>query len=444
MRPRTLFGRIAAIVGAGLLLGHLLTIALVWRERSEQGLAMMSAYVGRDVASAVALLDRLPAAARADWLPRLARPQYRYALEAPDGAPVYADAVTTTLRASIAAEVGTGRVAAWRAAADGEVALPLVLADGAPLTLLLIPMRPAMSAATIALLALQLAVLTGATWLAVRLAVRPIARLADAAQRLEPAGAAAPLDERGPREVAGAARAFNAMQRRIAAHLAERARMLAAIAHDLQTPITRARLRSEGVADAALRDKLQGDLAAMQSLVEEGLAYARTAQARQEELRAVDLAALLDGIVCDAQDAGHQVALHLPQDLTPIATRVQALRRIVGNLLDNAIKFSGAPVEVRVERSAAALHIAVLDRGPGIAASELEAVLQPFYRVESSRNRDTGGTGLGLAIASELAAALPGRLVLCNRDGGGLEARVELACWRGEHSGSTLVGSLDG
>ena len=429
--PRTLFGRIALIVGAGLLLGHLLTIALVWRERSEQGLAMMSAYVGRDVGAAVALLDRLPAAERSAWLPRLARPQYRYSFDAlvvvgAGQADVGRDTSARVLSASIAAALGPGRIEAWRTTAAAELALPLRLADGTPLTLLLTPMHAVMSAATIALLALQLVVLLAATWFAVRLAVRPLARLSDAAQRLEPAGVIADIDEGGPREVAGAARAFNAMQRRIAAHLAERARMLAAIAHDLQTPLTRARLRSEAVADETLRHKLQADLAAMQGMVEEGLAYARTAQAAQEQRRAVDLAALLDGIVCDAQDAGHAVSLHLPPDLTPVATRVQALSRIVGNLLDNAIKFSGAPVELRVERLAAGLRIAVLDCGPGIAEQELVAVLQPFYRLESSRNRDTGGTGLGLAIASELAAALPARLELLNRAGGGLEARLTL------------------
>lgn len=445
--PRTLFGRVALIVVTGVLVSHLVTLAIVWRERGERSLAMMSAYVGRDVGASVALLDRLPASERAEWLPRLARPQYRYALGAPAaGADIGADddPVPAALGQAIAAGLGRDATAGWRATPDGELALPLVLADGTPLTFLLAAMRPAMDAGWIALLVLQLAVLIAATWIAVRMAVRPLARLSDAARRLEPAQGARALAEAGPEEVAQAARAFNAMQQRIATHLADRMRMLAAIAHDLQTPITRARLRSEAVADPALRDKLQADLTAMQSLVEEGLAYARTAQARQEEPRPVDLAALLDGIVCDAQDSGHAVTLHLPQDLTPVATRVQALRRIVGNLLDNAIKFSGAPVDVRVERDEEGLRIAVLDRGPGIAGSELEAVLQPFYRVESSRNRDTGGTGLGLAIASELAAALPGRLVLCNRDGGGLEARVELACWRGKHSGSTLVGSLDG
>lgn len=277
----------------------------------------------------------------------------------------------------------------------------------------------------VALLALQLLVLVAATWAAVRVAVRPLARLSDAARRLVPDVPSEMLVEVGPQEVVQAAQAFNAMQRRVAAHMAERMRMLSAIAHDLQTPITRARLRSEAIADAELRDKLQSDLRAMQGLVEEGLVYARTAQARQEPVVAVDLTALLDGLVCDAVDAGHAVSLIAPQDLKPVITRVRALQRIIGNLLDNAIKFSDAPVELKVEVGARGLRISVLDHGPGIAPNQLEAVLEPFYRLESSRSRDTGGTGLGLAIANELAAALPGKLGLRNRPGGGLDAWVE-------------------
>jgi len=224
--------------------------------------------------------------------------------------------------------------------------------------------------------------------------------------------------------VAQAAAAFNALQRRIAQHLAERLQMLAAIAHDLQSPITRLRLRSDAIADASQRKPLQADLAEMQSLVEQGLAYARSSHAAVEPERAVDLAALLDGLVCDAVDAGHAAHLQCPA-LPPLTTRPQALKRIVGNLLDNALKF-GDEAWIDVSATAEAVEIVVRDRGPGIPPDQLQAVLQPFVRLESSRNRDTGGTGLGLAIADQLSHALGARLSLRNGTGGGLEARLRV------------------
>ncbi len=256
-------------------------------------------------------------------------------------------------------------------------------------------------------------------------ATRPLARLVDAANALAPGKSTQPLPETGSREVAQAAAAFNAMQRRIDAHLDERMRILAAVSHDLQTPITRMRLRAELLDDATLREKLQSDLATMQSLVGEGLAYARSAHSATEPLRRVDLHALLDSLACDYVDAGQRVGLAGNAPLT-LDTRPQALRRLVANLVDNALKFAGtADIEVSANRDGR-VSVEVLDRGPGIPEDQLDAVSQPFYRVESSRNRDTGGTGLGLAIAQQLAQVLGGELTLSNRDGGGLCARLLL------------------
>jgi len=426
--PRSLFGRVALVVFAGLATAHALTFWALLRERGELSRTMMLAYLGRDVATSVAILDRVPAAERTTWLPRLARQNYGYAMSAaPTGMPADSG-LTRQLSGIVSAELGAGRVGAMvRSAAEGNqpvLYLPLRLADGTPLTLWLRPPSTMLSADTVLLLLLQLAALAAVTWLGVRLAVRPLGRLAAAADALTPGTLGPTLDDTGPREVAQAARAFNAMQRRIDEHLAERLRLLAAISHDLQTPITRMKLRAEQLADGGLRDKLHADLDGMQALVEEGLAYARTAQATQESPRAVDLNALLDGLVCDAIDAGREAEL-LGRHDAPLVTRVHALRRVLSNLIDNALKFGGA-AQVRVESNADEVHIAVCDRGPGIPDEELAHVLQPFYRVEPSRSRDTGGTGLGLAIAQELAGALGGRLTLTNRAAGGLEARLSL------------------
>ena len=224
--------------------------------------------------------------------------------------------------------------------------------------------------------------------------------------------------------MARAATAFNEMRRRIAAALDERLRILAAIAHDLRTPLTRIRLRSELVPDAELRERLAADLSEMEALVEEGLDYARTAHAGVEAERPVDLHALLDSLVFDYQDAGRRVRWS-GEHASPLRTRPQALRRVITNLVNNAIAFGGE-AEIALESRERDVAIAVRDRGPGIAPEELARVLEPFVRLDASRNRETGGAGLGLAIANELASALRGSLVLRNRDGGGLEARLTL------------------
>jgi signal transduction histidine kinase len=232
------------------------------------------------------------------------------------------------------------------------------------------------------------------------------------------------LAEEGPTEVVHAARAFNAMQRRIAGYMAERVEILAAISHDLQTPITRMRLRTELMDSEKDQLKFRQDLDAMNLLVKEGVTYARTLHGATEPPCRIDADALLESMVADYEDTGQPVRLegHVGG---PIVTRPNALRRILVNLVDNALKF-GSEVSVRVENDAGRLAVAVRDNGPGIPPDQLEAVLKPFYRVEGSRNRGTGGTGLGLAIAHQLAIAMGAELKLHNRAEGGLEARLTL------------------
>lgn len=420
----SLASRIAGLLLIGLLLAYGLA-SLAWlAERGDAMGRLMRAYLGRDVATAVAVLDHLPAAERAAWLPRLARPNYHYELASPAEA-LAPDELAAGLAQALAEEVGAARLVASGTRPDGELVFALALADGSALALHVQPPRLTLAGTTLALLAAQIAVLALCGAAAVRLATRPLRRLADAADDLGVDLAATPLREDGPREVASAARAFNAMQARIQAHLRERAHILAAVTHDLQTPLTRMRLRSELLADGEARDKLLADIAEMQGLVAEGLHYAASAHAAEEAPQAVDLVALLDGLVCDGQDAGQRVSLDAPSALAPVTTRPRALRRIVGNLIDNAVKFAGA-AQVVVTPVDGALQIAVLDRGPGIPADQLQAALQPFVRLEASRNRTSGGTGLGLAIALRLAQALGATLELLPREGDGLEARLSL------------------
>jgi signal transduction histidine kinase len=224
--------------------------------------------------------------------------------------------------------------------------------------------------------------------------------------------------------VAHAARAFNAMQQRIAGYMSERVEILAAISHDLQTPITRMRLRTDLMDNEQDQAKFRQDLDAMKLLVREGVSYARTLHGTSEPPCRIDADALLESMVADYEDSGQAVLLEGRIE-KPIVTRPNALRRILVNLIDNALKF-GSDVRLRVQVDAHRLVLAVVDNGPGIPDDQLEAVLKPFYRVENSRNRSTGGTGLGLAIAHQLAMAMGAELKLQNRPEGGLEARLTM------------------
>lgn len=418
---RSLFARVVAILLAGLAAAYALSYGAVQHEKQRLVDSMMTGYVARDVASSLAILERVPAAERPAWLQRLSRPNYRFVLGAP--APAGVPFTPTPLTADIASAIGADRVLAVASAPGGGWAMTLRLADGSPVALQLQPPARAVTARTAGLLLLQLLIVGACTWWAVRQATRPLARLEQAARLLaRDANLARPLPEQGPREVRQAAAAFNAMQRRIAEQMRERLHILAAVSHDLQTPITRMRVRVDLLEDAVARTRLQADLSDMQNLVEEGLAYARTAHAAEELPLAIDLHALLDTLVCDFVDGGH--AVRFDADTAPtVVTRPQALRRIVSNLLDNAVKYAGA-AQVRMTSDAAAVRIAVLDEGPGIPEARLADMKQPFRRLEDSRSRDTGGSGLGLAIADRLSQAIGAQLHLKNRPGGGLDAQL--------------------
>jgi len=273
-------------------------------------------------------------------------------------------------------------------------------------------------------LVIQFAVQALCACYVVRLVTQPLAQLAAAADELGADMKARRLTEDGPVEVAHAARAFNTMQQRIAGYTAQRVEILAAISHDLQTPITRMRLRTELMDDERDRLRFQQDLDAMNALVREGVTYARTLPGTTEPPRRVDAQALLESMLADYGDSGQEVLLDGRID-EPIVTRPNALRRILVNLVDNGLKFAG-DVRVRVRADADRVVLAVVDNGPGISPDQLEAVFKPFYRLERPCNRSKAGSGLGLAIAHQLALAMGAELSLHNRAEGGLEARLTL------------------
>ena len=260
-------------------------------------------------------------------------------------------------------------------------------------------------------------------YLVARMTTRPLKQLAQAAKDLGNDINHPPLRLTGASEIRQASAAFNAMQARIRQHIFQRTQMLAAITHDLQTPLTRLRLRLEKVRDDELQQRLVGDLSAMQAMVREGLDLARSMDTT-ENMQALDLDSLLDSVCCDATDAGQQVAVRGTINRALLG-RPMALRRCLVNLIDNAIKY-GQRATVSVESVAGQAHITIRDHGPGIAPEELGRVFEPFYRVETSRSRESGGTGLGLTIARNIAEQHGGSISMANHPQGGLEVTLVL------------------
>jgi len=276
-------------------------------------------------------------------------------------------------------------------------------------------------------LLLSLAVLLGAvvavSLVAVRWATRPLNALADAADELGRNIERAPLPEKGPLEVARAARAFNTMQERLGRYIRERTATLAAMSHDLKTPVNRLRLRAELLDDSEVKKKISQDLEEVESMVLATLEFMRGGESA-EKAQPVDVMALLESLAADAQDTGGKVAIEGAAS-RPYLGRPQALKRCLGNLLDNALNYGNSAVML-VEDHPDRLIVRIQDRGPGIPEQELERVFEPFYRIEGSRSRDTGGTGLGLSIARNIAQLHGGALSLRNLGQGGLEAVLSL------------------
>ncbi|EPA1377827.1 TPA: HAMP domain-containing protein [Raoultella ornithinolytica] len=427
--PASLRSRLMLMIFFTLLLANALTLSLLLYERMSSARSVMLGNLEYDVATSVAILDRLPAAERPQWLARLARGNYRYRLSAGVSGH-YPDSWRSRDAVRSLQEALSGSYPVSIIAVPGpreHIQAHITLHDGAPLSIDLWPRLPAIARWLPAVLIVQFLLLLACAWYAVRQVVRPMTRFTRAIDALQPANSApGMMAEQGPVEVQHAARAFNAMQTRIRDHLQERARILAAISHDLQTPITRMKLRLEMTDAPELRDKLLQDLDNMSRLVREGIAFARSAQPLEEKRQRLDLNAFLDSIALDYADVGRAVAFIPAEEGHVVLTQPQALRRIMTNLIDNGLKFAER-VDIRLSYAMNGDPIIqVMDNGPGIPEASLEEVLQPFFRLENSRNRETGGTGLGLAIAAQLTSQMPGTLRLGNRPEGGLEAIIRL------------------
>ena len=348
-----------------------------------------------------------------------------------DVPPAVSDAPYARMLADLAAGAGGhAKLFIARAPSAGARQPPLMvvarLSDGAALAVPLMPPppRPLISplvVGTLVFLAIAVAVLS--LW-AARQLTAPLVRLADAAERFSTDAGNAPLAESGPLEVRRAAKALNDMQQRVSKLIADRTRMLAAVSHDLRTPITRLRLRAEYIENPELRAQFLRDLASMQNLVQSALSFLR-GQVEPARKMKTDLPALVQTVCDDFSETGGAVSYSGPAHLY-VTCEPEQLMRAIENLVDNGLKF-GKSVAVRVEERQDRAIVDVQDDGPGITAAEKARATEPFYRGDSARNLDASDSfGLGLSIAQAIVARNGGTLELLDGAPQGLLVRIAL------------------
>jgi len=452
--PQSLFGQTLVVLLAGLVVSHLIG-AWVYTADREQAVRAVG---GMAAAQRIANITQLMSEAPADWRDRLVTavsdPTFRVTLST---APLLPSTVADQNNAAIAiGNVLAEELKSWAqqirvrlpgsdAAApmmpgphvmmmDGgmhvmgswrDLQVSVLLNDGQWLSFAtMVPKTgPAVSWQFIVSMALMgLVVLVVSIW-AIGRVTAPLAAFAQAATALGKNLKAEPLQESGTREVRQATRAFNDMQTRLIRLIEGRTRMLAAISHDLRTPLTLLRLRVESAPECEDREKMLATINEMNGMIGSVLDLARS-NASLENRRPMDLTALVESIVDDMKDAGFPVTMQ-PSSGVIYECYGAALKRAVTNLIDNAVKY-GRTARVAICEVPTLLKIIVEDEGPGIPEHELSRVTEPFYRVEESRSREGGGAGLGLAITVSVIEAHGGELKLANRREGGLRAEVRL------------------
>ena len=251
---------------------------------------------------------------------------------------------------------------------------------------------------------------------------KPLQNFKAAAERLGIDLQTTPQAVVGPSVVREAALALNKLQQRIQELIRDRTQVLAAISHDLRTPITRMKIRTQFVADDEARLNFESDLAEMEQMINDTLTFARE-DAATEQKKKIDLVSLVQTLCDDMQDMGHAVIFQTKLTRVPFSGRLLGLKRALNNLLGNAARY-GKHVEVSLSTRGKSIVMHIMDDGPGIPEADLQRVFEPFYRAEQSRSRDTGGSGLGLAITRDIIKAHDGKIHLKNRKPHGLIATV--------------------
>ncbi|KAB2883538.1 MAG: HAMP domain-containing protein [Pseudorhodoplanes sp.] len=428
--PSRISGQIALLILLSLLVFHaIVTVGIFWGREQFQPPGPPGR--GRDLVTVVQFLAAMPRAERprimsymADAFPNLrVAPAVALPDARPDAAPDsrlgflrrYLGAGFQVLPADDAAGAAGGEIWAVRLP-DGDIVSVTTTAERPP------PSLGGPLLATALFIVVSISVL--ALW-AARSLTTPLTRFARAAESFSPDGDIALVPEHGPAEIRAAARALNQMRSRIKTLVEDRIRMLAAMGHDLRTPITRMRLRSEFIADESLRKQMLLDLDQMRSMIDAALSYLRDGKA-QEKKTAIDLATLLQTVCDQFGDMGYETSYIGPDHLT-LCAQPDGLQRAVGNLVDNAVRYGGKAL-LRLTVMPDIVRIDVEDEGPGIADADKALMQEPFVRGNAARNmNDAHGFGLGLTIARIVAQAHHGTLSLHDRQPSGLIARITLA-----------------
>jgi signal transduction histidine kinase len=439
--PRSLVGQVTLLIAAALLVAQAVNFALLLSEGQRARLLQTETPALSRLVGAAQAISAAPPAQRETLARRLSGGGTRFTVterSAVERRALTRDRPLEHRLAAALSEAGIGRAAVQAGEAeprrrrmdDGGGPRRLLIAsvqlpDGDWLNGRLSLRRPdtgfawRLLFATLALYAIVL----GAVLLIARRLARPLAEMTAAAENFRGRDAGFHIRPRGPADLRRLAEALNSMRTRVVELLADKDRMIGAIGHDLRTPLASLRIRAEGVADEVERARMVSTIETLDQTLDDILALARAGQP-SEVARAVDVAALAEAVAEEFVDLGKEVAFE-PTERLVATIRPNSLKRAIRNLIENAVKYGGT-ARVGVSSEPAALRIFVEDRGPGIAAAELDRVTDPFYRLEPSRSRSTGGSGLGLAIARTIAEAHGGRLELKNRPEGGLTAAIVL------------------
>jgi signal transduction histidine kinase len=433
MRPlgflnlRGISGQIAALVVASIIAIHLIVTVTFLIHRPDQ----LEPSIDRrhsQLAATVQLLGAAPATERPRLLDDVKRafPQFDVENLVSTAAPPLPDALTPELLGLHRRLGPSYRV--FSLSNDGDLhKAGIVLPDGAMLSANLLKdwrPRPFWGGPWMTTLLFAVISLTLLGLWAARALTAPLSSFARAAEEFSLDGTAAPLPERGPEEIRSVAKALNRMRQRITALIDDRTKMLAAISHDLRTPITRMRLRSEFIEDEGHRSRMLHDLDQMRSMLESVLSFLRNDR-KLESMTLADIASTLQLITDQFTDMGHKVSYEGPEHAMA-TVRPDDLHRSVTNLVENAVKF-GAEATVRLIASPEIMTIEVEDDGPGISDARKEVMLEPFVRGDDARNMDeASGFGLGLSIARSIVLAHGGELSLNDREPHGLIVRIRL------------------
>ncbi len=443
--PSSLFARMALILLAGLLAAQSLSLWLHWGERATVVTEARGLRMADRIAEAVRILeaDSTPKHRRA--LAQLQSNDLHVTLV--EESQVSPNAPRGQIHSSIAARLGSerdirspggmgGGMGAGAGAGagtgmgrmqqdSGMRTFDLRLNDGqwVRIAASLKPGAPALPSDFYVHLLVSLAIIVFVVMLVVRQATKPLQQLAQAADTLGQNLDTPPLSETGSTEMRTAAQAFNRMRDKIRRLIDERSRALAAVSHDLRTPLTRLRLRSELIEDERLRNQMTADLDAMAQMIDATLDYLRGLR-ESEPVRPIDIDALLDSMAEDSAALGREISVE-GKAMAAYPGRLSALRRAIQNLIDNACKYGRTP-RIRIEDTPPALQLIVEDDGPGIPPEALVRVTEPYYRPDAARASGSGGVGLGLSIVKDVALLHGGELRLANRPQGGLEATLAL------------------